>query len=153
MWLIYVVGLTTSPFSPWLGGSHQCCTLLSLEENLQSRVWNYNFFEKGFSISKPLDLVSQVFVVVLSPKILNLLVLLIKNWPSDPLVGFEAQGGPSKDVDQFVEAEEEILDLLDAKFPNEVESYVEECVQSWDMFPWFVIMFSSFHTWNLLGFD
>jgi phage terminase large subunit-like protein len=63
------------------------------------------------------------------------LVLLIKNWPSDPLVGFEAQGGLSKDVDEFVEAEEEILDLLDAKFPNEVESYVEECVQSWDMFP------------------
>jgi hypothetical protein len=63
------------------------------------------------------------------------LVLLIKNWPHDPLVGFEAQGGPSKDVDEFGEAEEEILHLLDAKFPNEVETYVEECVRNWDMFP------------------
>jgi hypothetical protein len=39
--------------------------------------------------------------------------------------------------------------LLDAKFANEVEGYVEECVQNWYMFPWFVIVFSSFHTWNL----
>jgi len=38
-------------------------------------------------------------------------------------------------VDEFGEAEGEILHLLDAKFPNEVESYVEECVQNWDMFP------------------
>ncbi len=62
-------------------------------------------------------------------------------------------GGPLKDVDKFGEAEKEVLDLIHVKFPNEVEGYVEECVQNWDMFPWFVIMFNSFHTLNLICFD
>ncbi len=44
-------------------------------------------------------------------------------------------GGPLKDVDKFGEAEKEVLDLIHVKFPNEVEGYVEECVQNWDMFP------------------
>ncbi len=44
-------------------------------------------------------------------------------------------GGPLKDVDEFGEATEEILNLIDVEFPNEVEGYVEECVQNWDMFP------------------
>ncbi len=43
----------------------------------------------------------------------NLLVLLIKNWHNDPTIGFEAKGGPLKGVDEFGEAKEEILDLLD----------------------------------------
>jgi hypothetical protein len=43
--------------------------------------------------------------------------------------------------------------LLDTEFLNEVEGYVEECVKNWDIFPWFVIVFSSFHTWNFLSFD
>jgi hypothetical protein len=43
--------------------------------------------------------------------------------------------------------------LIDVKFPNEVEGYVEKCVQNWDMFPWYVIMFSSFHKLNLFCFD
>jgi hypothetical protein len=38
-------------------------------------------------------------------------------------------------VDEFGEAEEKILNLLDVKFLNEVEGYLEECVQNWDMFP------------------
>jgi hypothetical protein len=63
------------------------------------------------------------------------LVLLIKNWLDDPTFGFEAMGGPLKDVDEFGEAVEEILNLIDVEFPNEVEGYVEECVQNWDMFP------------------
>jgi hypothetical protein len=33
-----------------------------------------------------------------------------------------------KNVDDFGEAEEDILDLIDAKFPNEVEDYAKECV-------------------------
>ncbi len=61
-------------------------------------------------------------------------------------------GGSLKDVDEFGEAEEEVLNLIDAKFPNEVEGYVEECVKKWDMFPWIVIMFSSFHTLKLICF-
>ncbi len=63
------------------------------------------------------------------------MVLLIKNWPNNASVGFEAQGGPSKDVDEFGDVQEKILNLLDAEFPNEVEGYVEEYVQNWDMFP------------------
>ncbi len=38
-------------------------------------------------------------------------------------------------MDEFGEAEEKILNLLDVKFLNEVEGYLEECVQNWDMFP------------------
>jgi phage terminase large subunit-like protein len=38
-------------------------------------------------------------------------------------------------VDEFGEVEEEILDLLDAEFPDEVEDHVEKCVQNWDMYP------------------
>ncbi len=34
-------------------------------------------------------------------KNLDLLVLLIKNWLDDPIVGFDAKGGPPKDVDDF----------------------------------------------------
>jgi hypothetical protein len=63
------------------------------------------------------------------------LVLLIKNWHDDPKIEFEVMGGSLKDVDEFGEAEEEVLNLIDAKFPNEVEGYVEECVKKWDMFP------------------
>jgi hypothetical protein len=63
------------------------------------------------------------------------LVLLVKNWHDDPIIGFEVMGGPLKDVDKFGEVEKEVLDSIDDKFPNEVEGYVEECVQNWDMFP------------------
>ncbi len=70
----------------------------------------------------------------LGPKNVDLLVLLIKNWPNDPSIGFEAKKGP-QDVDEFEEVEEKILDLLNVKFPNEVEDPVEDCVQNWDMYP------------------
>jgi hypothetical protein len=65
---------------------------------------------------------------------LDLLVLSIKNWHDDPTIGVEAKKGP-QDVNEFGEAEVKILDLLDAKFPNEVEGHVEECVQNWDIYP------------------
>jgi hypothetical protein len=71
----------------------------------------------------------------LGPKNLDFLVLLIKNRLDDPTIRFKAKGKPLKDVDEFDDANEEILNLLDAKFANEVEGYVEECVQNWDMFP------------------
>ncbi len=60
-------------------------------------------------------------------KNLDLLVLLIKNWHDDPTIGFEAKKG-LQNVDEFREAEEEILDVLDVEFPDEVEDHVEECV-------------------------
>jgi len=43
--------------------------------------------------------------------------------------------------------------MWDAKFCDEVENYVKECVQNWDMFSWFMMVFCSFHTWNILRFD
>jgi len=49
-------------------------------------------------------------------KNLDLLVLLIKNWLDDPTVGFDAKGGPPKDVDDFGDTQEKILDLQDANF-------------------------------------
>jgi tetrahydromethanopterin S-methyltransferase subunit A len=65
---------------------------------------------------------------------LDLLVLLIKNWHDDPTIGFEAKSGP-QDVDKFGKAKEEILDLLDVEFFDEIEGHVEDCVQNWDMYP------------------
>jgi hypothetical protein len=38
-------------------------------------------------------------------------------------------------VNEFGKAKEEILDLLDVKFFDEVEVHVEDCVQNWDMYP------------------
>jgi hypothetical protein len=70
----------------------------------------------------------------LRSKNVDLLVLPIKNWPNDPCIGFEVKKGP-QDVDEFGEIEEEILDLLNVKFLNEVEDHVEDCVQHWDMYP------------------
>jgi hypothetical protein len=46
-------------------------------------------------------------------KNLDLLVLLIKNWRNDPIVGFEAKGGSLEGADEFGDAKEEILNLLD----------------------------------------
>jgi hypothetical protein len=65
---------------------------------------------------------------------LDLLVFLIKIWPNNPIIGSEAKKGP-QNVDEFGEVMEEILDLLDAKFLDEVEDHVEECVHNWDMYP------------------
>ncbi len=65
---------------------------------------------------------------------MDLLVLLIKNWHDDPTIGFEAKSGP-QDVDKFGKAKEEILDLLDVEFFDEIEGHVEDCVQNWDMYP------------------
>ncbi len=47
----------------------------------------------------------------------------------DPIVGFEAKGG-LQDVDGFGEDEEDTLNMIDVKFPNEVEDHVEDCVQN-----------------------
>jgi hypothetical protein len=68
----------------------------------------------------------------LGAKNLDLLVLLIKNWPNTS--GFEEKievvhlGG-------FDEVEEHILDVIDFEFPHEVDGHVEECIQDWDMYP------------------
>ncbi len=51
-------------------------------------------------------------------------------------VGFEVKGRP-QDVDGFGEAKEEILDVIDVEFFNEVENYVKDCVQNWHMYAWF----------------
>jgi hypothetical protein len=38
-------------------------------------------------------------------------------------------------VDGFGEVKEEILDVIDVEFFNEVENYVKDCVQNWHMCP------------------
>jgi hypothetical protein len=50
-------------------------------------------------------------------------------WFNDPIVGFEVKGGP-QNVDEFGEAKEEILDLMDVQFLDEVEDHVEQCLQN-----------------------
>jgi hypothetical protein len=64
----------------------------------------------------------------------HLLILLIKNWPNNPCVSVEddrLQG-----VDGFGEVEENLLDVLDIDFPNEVGGCVEEDdVQNWELYP------------------
>ncbi len=64
------------------------------------------------------------------------LVLLIKNWLDDPIVGFEDKWG-SKYVDGFRQVEEEILDVMDVECFDEVEDRVKECIQNWDIYSWF----------------
>jgi hypothetical protein len=65
----------------------------------------------------------------LGSKNLDLLVFQIMNWSDDPTIGFEAKKGP-QNVDEFQEAKEEILDLLDVEFLDEVEDHVKECVHN-----------------------
>jgi hypothetical protein len=85
------------------------------------------------------------------PKNLDLLVLLINNWHDNPTIGFEAKKGP-QDVNEFGEAEEEILNLLDAEFPNEVEGHVEKCVELGHV-SMILVVFCLFYTWNFFCFD
>lgn len=39
-----------------------------------------------------------------------------------------------KDVDGFGEVKEDILDVMDARFPNKVDDNVEDYMQNWDMY-------------------
>ncbi len=66
----------------------------------------------------------------------DLLVLLIKNWLDDPIVGFEDKWA-SKYVDGFGQVEEEILDVMDVECFDEVENHVKDCIQNWDIYSWF----------------
>jgi len=79
--------------------------------------------EKVFSIA---SILTSIWCYHYGSKNLDLWVLLIKNWPNDLTIGFESKRGPLKSVDEFGDAEEEILDLLNTEFLNEVEGYVED---------------------------
>jgi hypothetical protein len=37
----------------------------------------------------------------------------------------------------FGKFEENILDVINVEFPNEIEDHVKDCVQSWHMYPYF----------------
>ncbi len=37
-------------------------------------------------------------------------------------------------MDGFGEVEEDILDVMDVKFPNKVDNNVEDYMQNWDMY-------------------
>ncbi len=38
-------------------------------------------------------------------------------------------------MDGFGEVKEDILDMINTKFPDEVEDHVKDCVQNWHMYP------------------
>ncbi len=63
----------------------------------------------------------------LGAKNLDLLVLLIKNWLDDPTTIFDDKAS-LVDLDVFGEVEEDILYVIDSKFPNEVDDYLKECI-------------------------
>ncbi len=67
-------------------------------------------------------------------KELGLLVLLIKNWLDDPTIRFDDKTSLAN-LDVFGEVEEDVLDVIDSKFPNEVDEHLEECIQDWEMHP------------------
>ncbi len=68
-------------------------------------------------------------------KNLDLLVLLIKNWPNYLTSEFEEKI-EVVDLGGFDEVEEDIiLDVIDFEFPHKVDIYAEECIPDWDMHP------------------
>ncbi len=67
-------------------------------------------------------------------KNLDLFIFLIKNWPNDPASGIEDKQGPNN-VHGFDEVEEEILDIINTKFYDQVEDHVKDYVQNWNMYP------------------
>jgi hypothetical protein len=120
------------PLFWWSKHEGQFLTIAKLAKAILGIPSNQIETKKVFSIT---SILTSLHHCRFGPKNLDFLLLLIKNRPDDPIIKFEAKGGPLKDVDEFGDADEEILDLLNAKFANEVEGYVEECVQNWDMFP------------------
>jgi hypothetical protein len=66
----------------------------------------------------------------LGAKNLDLLVLLIKNWPNYLTSGFEEKIGVV-DLGGF----DEVLYVIDFEFPHEVDGHVEECIKNWDIYP------------------
>jgi hypothetical protein len=67
-------------------------------------------------------------------KNLDLLIHLIKNWPNNLRVNVE--DNRPQGVDGFGEVEENLLNVLDMDFPNEVGGHVEEDdVQNWELYP------------------
>ncbi len=122
--------MVEDPFLWWSKHEGQFSTIVRLAKTILGIIGSQIERERVLSIAGILTCLCRF-----GSKNLDLLVLLIKNWLDDPVVGFEAEGGSLKGMDEFGEAKEEILDLLDAIFPNEVEGYVEKCVWIWDMFP------------------
>ncbi len=61
-------------------------------------------------------------------------LVLIKNWRDDPTSSVKVNGG-LKDVDEFGEDKEDILNVMNTEFFYEVENHLEDCVQNWDLYP------------------
>jgi hypothetical protein len=56
-------------------------------------------------------------------------LVLIKNWHDDPTISVKDNGG-LKDVDEFGEDKEDILNVMNVEFFYEVENHVHDCVQN-----------------------
>jgi len=59
---------------------------------------------------------------------LDLLVLLIKNWLDDPTIRFDDKTSLA-DLDVFDEVEDNILDVIDFEFLDEVDHHLEEGIE------------------------
>ncbi len=53
----------------------------------------------------------------------------IKNWHDDPITSVKDNGG-LKDVDEFGEDKEDILNVMNVELFYEVENHVQDCVQN-----------------------
>ncbi len=106
----------------WSKHEGQFPTIAKFAKTILGILRNQIETKRVFSITSILTSLCHCF---LGPKNLAFLVLMIKNQYDDPTIRFEAKGGPLKDVDEFGDADEKILDLLNAEFANEVEGYVK----------------------------
>ncbi len=54
--------------------------------------------------------------------------MLIENWPYDPTIGFDDKRSLA-DLDLFGEVEEDIIDVIDFEFLDEIDDHLEECIK------------------------
>ncbi len=54
--------------------------------------------------------------------------MLIKNWLDDPTIGFDDKTSLA-DLDVFDEVEDDILDVIDFEFLDEVDHHLEEGIE------------------------
>jgi len=106
-----------NPFLWWSKHEGQFSTIVKLAKTILGIPGSQIEIERVLSI---VGILTSLSCCCFCSKNLDLLVLLIKNWLDDPIVGFEVKRGSLEGMDEFGEAKEEILDLLDAEFPNEV---------------------------------
>ncbi len=97
--------------------------------------------KRMFSVTRILTSLRRCW---LGSKNLDLLVFFIKNYHDDPTIGIDDKRW-NVGVDGFGEVEEAILDVMDVEFLEEVQDHLEDCLQDWEMYPWVLVVFYSWH--------